>query len=107
MLEVRLETGRKNQIRAHLSEAKHPVIGDQLKTQNGLHGSVVSLLIGIAGALWGGLGVTTAAESAFARVWDVPRSSFYAARSRAASAVVALKRGPKSDFTDEQLTARV
>lgn len=30
MLEVTLETGRKNQIRAHLSEAGHPVIGDQL-----------------------------------------------------------------------------
>jgi RluA family pseudouridine synthase len=29
MLEVRLETGRKNQIRVHLSEAKHPIIGDQ------------------------------------------------------------------------------
>jgi 23S rRNA pseudouridine1911/1915/1917 synthase len=28
MLEVRLETGRKNQIRAHLSEAGHPVVGD-------------------------------------------------------------------------------
>ena len=30
MLEVTLETGRKNQIRAHLSEAGHPVIGDRL-----------------------------------------------------------------------------
>jgi len=30
MLEVRLETGRKNQIRAHLSEAGHPVVGDQM-----------------------------------------------------------------------------
>ncbi len=30
MLEITLETGRKNQIRAHLSEAGHPVIGDQL-----------------------------------------------------------------------------
>ena len=29
MLEVRLETGRKNQIRAHLSEAGHPIIGDR------------------------------------------------------------------------------
>lgn len=29
MLEVTLETGRKNQIRAHLSEQGHPVIGDQ------------------------------------------------------------------------------
>lgn len=30
LLEVTLETGRKNQIRTHLSEAGHPVVGDQL-----------------------------------------------------------------------------
>lgn len=30
MLEVTLETGRKNQIRAHLSEAGHPIIGDRM-----------------------------------------------------------------------------
>ena len=30
MLEITLETGRKNQIRAHLSEAGHPVVGDRL-----------------------------------------------------------------------------
>lgn len=30
MLEVTLETGRKNQIRAHLSEAGHPIVGDQM-----------------------------------------------------------------------------
>jgi RluA family pseudouridine synthase len=30
MLEVTLETGRKNQIRAHLSEARHPIIGDRM-----------------------------------------------------------------------------
>lgn len=30
MLEVTLETGRKNQIRAHLSEVGHPVIGDRM-----------------------------------------------------------------------------
>jgi 23S rRNA pseudouridine1911/1915/1917 synthase len=30
MLEVTLETGRKNQIRAHLSEAGHPVAGDRV-----------------------------------------------------------------------------
>jgi RluA family pseudouridine synthase len=30
MLEVTLETGRKNQIRAHLSEAGHPIAGDSL-----------------------------------------------------------------------------
>ncbi|HEY6843417.1 MAG TPA: RluA family pseudouridine synthase [Thermoanaerobaculia bacterium] len=39
MLEVTLETGRKNQIRAHLSEAGHPVAGDQFygATTNPLH----------------------------------------------------------------------
>ena len=30
MLEINLETGRKNQIRTHLSEAGHPVIGDRM-----------------------------------------------------------------------------
>lgn len=30
MLEVTLETGRKNQIRAHLAEAGHPVVGDRM-----------------------------------------------------------------------------
>lgn len=30
MLEVQLETGRKNQIRAHLSEAGHPILGDRM-----------------------------------------------------------------------------
>lgn len=30
MLEVRLETGRKNQIRVHLAEAGHPIVGDSL-----------------------------------------------------------------------------
>jgi len=30
MLEVTLETGRKNQIRAHLSESRHPVVGDRM-----------------------------------------------------------------------------
>jgi 23S rRNA pseudouridine1911/1915/1917 synthase len=30
MLEITLETGRKNQIRAHLSEEGHPVVGDRM-----------------------------------------------------------------------------
>ena len=30
MLDVTLETGRKNQIRAHLSEAGHPIVGDRM-----------------------------------------------------------------------------
>jgi 23S rRNA pseudouridine1911/1915/1917 synthase len=34
MLEVTLETGRKNQIRAHLTEAGHPIVGDQFYGSN-------------------------------------------------------------------------
>lgn len=30
ILEIRLETGRKNQIRTHLAEAGHPVVGDRM-----------------------------------------------------------------------------
>jgi 23S rRNA-/tRNA-specific pseudouridylate synthase len=48
MLEVTLETGRKNQIRAHLSEAGHPVVGDPMygSTENplgrlGLHAKLL------------------------------------------------------------------
>jgi len=42
-----------------------------------------------------------------AQVWEVPRSSFYAARLRAASAVVPAKRGPKTAFTDPELTEQI
>jgi len=38
MLEVTLETGRKNQIRTHLAEAGHPVVGDRM------YGSLVNPL---------------------------------------------------------------
>ena len=48
MLEIRLETGRKNQIRTHLAEAGHPVVGDRMygSTVNplgrlGLHAKVL------------------------------------------------------------------
>ena len=51
LLEVTLETGRKNQIRAHLSEAKHPLVGDQFygSTVNplgrlGLHAKVLGFV---------------------------------------------------------------
>jgi YihY family inner membrane protein len=37
-----------------------------------LHGSAISLIIGVAGSLWGGLGVTNASQNAFNKVWAVP-----------------------------------
>jgi YihY family inner membrane protein len=51
-----------------------PVIGAQLADAvHPLTGSGVALAVGIAGALWAGLGVTLALGRAFAEIWDVPR----------------------------------
>jgi 23S rRNA pseudouridine1911/1915/1917 synthase len=61
MLEVRLETGRKNQIRAHLSEAGHPVVGDQM------YGSTVNPLgrLGLHAKLLGFAHPTTGRKMVF------------------------------------------
>jgi len=51
-----------------------PIIGTQIRT--GIHsidGSVFAIVVGIVGALWGGMGVLAAVESAMDDVWDVPR----------------------------------
>ena len=51
-----------------------PVIGAELRDDvHPLTGSGVALAIGLAGALWAGLGVIVALERAFSEVWDVPR----------------------------------
>lgn len=51
LLEIFLETGRKNQIRVHLSEAGHPIIGDKKYHANtdpihrlGLHAHILTLI---------------------------------------------------------------
>jgi membrane protein len=54
--------------------ARIPVIGAQLTDDVGsLTGSGVALVVGLAGALWAGLGVTLAMGRAFDTIWDVPR----------------------------------
>lgn len=51
-----------------------PVIGDELRDDvHPLTGSGIALAVGLAGALWAGLGVTVALDRAFAEIWDVPR----------------------------------
>jgi uncharacterized BrkB/YihY/UPF0761 family membrane protein len=53
-----------------------PVIGAQFKPGQGsssLHGSVVGLVIGLVGLVYGSLGVTKTAQQAMARVWNVPQ----------------------------------
>lgn len=54
--------------------ARIPIIGAQLRTDvQSLQGSGLGLALGLAGALWAGLGVTVAIRRAFDAVWDVPR----------------------------------
>ncbi|HYB25727.1 MAG TPA: YihY/virulence factor BrkB family protein [Solirubrobacteraceae bacterium] len=61
-----------------------PVVGDQLQA-HALTGKVTALVLGLLTSLWGGLGVTRAAQNAFDRVWAVPykdRPDFIHARLR-------------------------
>lgn len=53
---------------------RFPVIGDQLhaNVDHPLTGHPLGLGVGIAGLLWGSLGVTQAGQYAMAQVWDVP-----------------------------------
>jgi YihY family inner membrane protein len=54
--------------------ARIPVIGAQLADDvEPLAGSEVALVVGVAGALWAGLGVIVALTRAFDEIWDVPR----------------------------------
>jgi membrane protein len=58
----------------HSTLSQFPIIGTQL--QNNVHslkGSFVALAIGLLGALFAGLGVTGATQSAFNNIWQVPR----------------------------------
>jgi len=48
-----------------------PLIGDQIANGN-LHGSGLALVVGIALALWAGLGAMDAVTNAMNEVWDVP-----------------------------------
>ena len=71
-----------------------PVIGDQLRDNvHGLHGNAVALAVGLAGALWGGLAVANAAQTAMNTVWQVPvadRPSFLVRTLRSLLLVVVL-----------------
>jgi YihY family inner membrane protein len=54
--------------------ANLPIIGPQIRGGiRSIDGNVFAIVVGIAGALWGGMGVLAAVESAMDDVWDVPR----------------------------------
>lgn len=74
------------------SVKQFPVLGRDIEV-NALGGSAVALAIGLAGAIWAGLGITLAGQRAMDRVWDVPhrlRRNFFTARLRGLLALLVL-----------------
>lgn len=72
--------------------AQLPVVGTQIRT-HALSGSVTALALGVATSLWGGLGVTNAAQNALDRVWEVPfkdRPDFLRSKGRGLSLLILL-----------------
>ena len=58
----------------HSTLSQFPIIGTQLQSNvHSLKGSVPALAIGLVGATLAGLGITGATQSAFNKVWEVPR----------------------------------
>jgi YihY family inner membrane protein len=54
--------------------AQFPVVGPQLKQNVGsIQGSGIGVLVGLALAMWAGIGAIRAAQTAMDTVWDVPR----------------------------------
>ena len=83
----------------HSAVAQFPVVGQQLARPGGISSlrsrSDVGLVIGLAGLVWGGLGVAQVAQRAMADVWNVAyveRSAYWnrLARSLGMLGVVAL-----------------
>jgi YihY family inner membrane protein len=69
-----------------------PVVGTKIEP-HALHGNVFALVVGLALALWSGLGVTNAAQNAFDKVWAVPmkdRPDFFQTRLRGIALLAAL-----------------
>jgi membrane protein len=59
--------------------AQFPVIGEQIRDEvegSRLRGSGLALGVGLALALWGGLGVAEAAQNAMNGIWNVPRRRY-------------------------------
>jgi YihY family inner membrane protein len=74
--------------------AQIPVIGSELRHDLGsIQGSAFAVAVGLLAALWSGMAVVIATESAMDQIWDVPRlrrSSFFRGRIRALAMLAVL-----------------
>lgn len=52
-----------------------PVVGSQLQDPSALSGGTVAVVVGLIGALYGGLGVAVASQNAMNVAWTVPRNT--------------------------------
>ncbi len=78
----------------HSTLSQFPVIGSQLHQPEGLSGGTIAVIIGVVGALYGGLGVGQAVQNAMDSVWAVPRDKRpNPIRSRLRSALLLLVLG--------------
>lgn len=57
----------------HSTLSQFPVLGSQLHHPEGLSGGAVGVIVGLLGALYGGLGVGQALQNAMDSVWAVPK----------------------------------
>ncbi|BBY37207.1 hypothetical protein MMAN_13410 [Mycobacterium mantenii] len=57
----------------HSTLSQFPVLGTQLHHPEGLSGGTVGVVVGLLGALYGGLGVGQALQNAMDTVWAVPK----------------------------------
>jgi uncharacterized BrkB/YihY/UPF0761 family membrane protein len=57
----------------HSTLSQFPVIGNQLHHPEGLSGGAIGVVVGLLGALYGGLGVGQAVQNAMDSVWAVPK----------------------------------
>jgi membrane protein len=72
--------------------AQLPLIGSEISTHS-LSGSALALVLGVATALWAGLGVTNAAQNALNTVWAIPfkrRPNFFKSRLRGVGLLASL-----------------
>lgn len=70
-----------------------PVVGSQFNPERGsssLHGSVLGLVVGIIGLVYGAQGVTQTAQQAMAQVWNVPELELPGFAPRLARSLVGL-----------------